>query len=490
MLKVLPPFLLSLFLLAGLTAQAIPKFDASAVAGTAQQLMACDLDGDGLKDLVLMDDTNLTIFYQDPKQGFTRDPQQSVQLDPRPSVVWTARLDGPYAGVLVMTSDGVTELAFTNLTAPPIRRQIIRQSTLVPGTTEGTNNVLYLPLSAETGTDQPLLLVPAADGLQVWSRQEPSGWQQIQVIGSAFKIRPQLSAAAAGYTNFLELNLVIGDVNGDGRDDLMVRRTNPGGTNTYCLYLPQTNGGFAPEPAFTYADKQDLFSWLDWIDLNRDGKVDLVKGVFLNEPSFIPGVPSGKVLVSTFIADSSGRIPAGPQQVFRKDDWSAALPVVDVDGDGYPDLVLGYVPMDVRENLRKEITARKIDYQLSFYFFRPGKGFPGEADCRRTVAIHVDRNTGPLDWSLAEGFQRLVHVGGDFNGDGKADLLVRDHADSISVYFFQSREKGFSPEPDLRFTCPEPVEDWQIADLNQDGISDLILKLGNQKGWRVFISRK
>jgi hypothetical protein len=486
----LPPFLLSLFLLAGPTAQAKPKFNASEVAGTGQQLMTCDLDGDGLKDLVLMDDTNLSIFYQDPQQGFTREPQQTYQLEPRPCVVWTAKLGGPAGSLLVMTSDGVTELDFTNRTGPPARRQIIRQATLVPEATQGTNNVICLPLSAETGGDRPLLLVPAADGLQVWSSHGPSGWQPTQVIGSAVKIRPQLSAVAAGYTNFLELNLVIGDVNGGGRDDLMVRRTNPGGTNAYCLYLQQTNGWFTPEPALTYADKQDLFSWLDWIDLNRDGKVDLVKGVFLNEPSFVPGVPSGKVLVSTFIADSSGRIPAAPQQVFRKDDWSAALPVVDVDGDGYPDLVLGYVPMDVRENLRKEITARLIDYQLWFYFFRPGEGFPGEADCQRTVAIHVDRNTGPLDWSLAEGFQRLVHVGGDFNGDGKADLLVRDHADSISVYFFQSREKGFSPEPDLRFTCPEPVEDWQIADLNHDGISDLIVKLDHEKGWRIFISRK
>jgi len=395
-----------------------------------------------------------------------------------------------------MTSDGVTEFCFTNRTRPPASRQIIRQSTIVPDAVEGTDAICF-PLSVKTGSDWPLLLVPTAEGLQVWASpsgaatgDRESGWQKVQVIDSAINARQEPSVINAGYTNSVEFDLSVRDVNGDGRDDLMVRQSDIGRTNTYRLYLQQTNGQFDLEPALTYADKAEMFSWLDWIDLNRDGKVDLIKSVWLNEPSFVPGVPSGKVVVSTYVADQHGRIPAGPQQVFRKDDWSAALPVVDIDGDGYPDLVLGYVPMDSREGLRKEITTRKIDYRLWFYFYRPGGGYPKEADCQRTVAIHVDRTTGPLDWSLAREFQRLVKLSGDFNGDGKTDLLVRDHSDSISVYFFVSREKGFSSEPDLRFSCPEPIEEWQIADLNNDGVSDLIVKLANQNGFRIFISQK
>jgi hypothetical protein len=123
---------LSISLLACSLAQAKPKFNASEVAGPCQQLIICDLDGDGLKDLVLMDDTNLSIFYQDPKRGFTREPQQTYRLEPRPCLVWTAKLGGPAGSLLVMTSDGVTELSFTNRTGPPTIRQIIRQATIVP----------------------------------------------------------------------------------------------------------------------------------------------------------------------------------------------------------------------------------------------------------------------------------------------------------------------------------------------------------------------
>ncbi len=498
-LRVLPPVLLSIFLLACLSAQAKPKFNVSEVASPCQQLMICDLDGDGLKDLVLMDDTNLSIFYQDPKRGFTREPQQTWHLDPRPCLVWTAKLGGPAGSLLVMTSDGVTELCFTNRTGPPAIRQIIRQPTIIPEAMDAADgtNAIYFPLSVETGRDWPLLLVPAADGIQVWSTlrsstatedgQHQDEWRQAQIIGQVMDASLQLLVTDPGYTTSLGFDLSVGDVNGDGRDDLMVRRSN-GWTNTYSLYLQQTNGLFALEPALTYADKVEPFSWLCWADLNRDGKVDLIKGIWLNEASFLPGVPSGKVLVSTYIADEHGRIPSEPQQVFRKNDWTPTVPVVDVDGDGYPDLVLGYSHIEDKEGLRKMITSKKLDYNLRFYFYRPGFGFPTEADCQRNVVIHLDRAEIQEDLPLY--FGRYVKLGGDFNGDGKTDLLVRDHSDDISVYSFVSREKGFSPEPDLQFSCPEPIDEWQVADLNHDGVSDLIVKLAKQKGYRIFISQK
>ena len=106
------------------------------------------------------------------------------------------------------------------------------------------------------------------------------------------------------------------------------------------------------------------------------------------------------------------------------------------------------------------------------------------------MVIHLDHVGSPLDWSLPENFHRCVKVGGDFNGDGKADLLVRDQRGAISVYFFISRQKGFSLMPDLLFNCLEPIEDWQVADLNGDGVSDLIIKLAEQDAYRIFISRK
>jgi len=477
--------LLGISLLACLSAQAAPKFNFSDIVAPGLDVMICDLDGDGLKDLVLMDDTNLSIFYQDRAKGFTREPQQTYHLAPRPCVVWPAKLGKPAESLLVMNSDGVTELDFTNRTGPPVVRQIIRQPTIIPDASEDTN-AMQLSLSVETGRDWPLLLVPAADGIRVWQHREE--WVQAQIIGHAIDASQWPVPEKSGYATSLELDLSVGDVNGDGRDDLMVRRNKAGQSKTYSLYLQQTNGLFALEPALTYADKTEQFSWLCWVDLNRDGKVDLVKSVWLDEPSFVPGVPSGKVLVNTYIADEHGRIPTEPQQVFRKNDFKASLPVVDVDGDGFPDLVLGYNHIASRDDLTKMITAKQVDFSLKFYFYRPGVGFPKEADCQHEVVLHLDRAEVQEGWALD--FQRFARLGGDFNSDGKTDLLVREHDDEIFVYSFVSREKGFSLKPALRFSCPEQIDGWEVKDLNNDGVSDLIVKLGKKNAYRIFISQK
>ncbi len=481
--RFLPPLLLGLSLMACPPAQAEQKFKTCDLFGRSSALMICDLDGDGLEDLVLMDDLNLSIFYQDRSQGFTREPQQSFRLEHRPSVVWAAKLGRQAASLLVLTSDGVSELSFTNRTGPPNLRQIIRQPTIVPEAADDTNAV-HFPLSVTTGRDWPLLLVPATDGIQVWQHRDQ--WAQAQFIAHSVDASLEPIPAHPGYDASYGLDLSVGDVNGDGRDDLMVRRSNPGRANTYTLYLQQSNGLFALQPAFTYTNKEQFFSWLYWADLNHDGKVDLIKSVWLNEPSFLPGFPSAKVLICTYIADAHGSLPPDPQQVFRKNDYVAVLPVVDVDRDGFLDLVLGYIHVDDQESLGKAVTTRKLDYSLKFYFGRPGAAFPKEPDCQRDVLIHLDQAEPRLGW----GIDRKVKLGGDFTGNGKTDLLVREHSDEISVYSFISREKGFSLKPDLRFHCPDQIEEWEVADLNNDGVSDLVVKLAKQNGFRIFLSQK
>jgi hypothetical protein len=461
-----------------------PAFSSSEIEGRGSTIMYCDLDGDGLKDIVLADGLDLKIFYQDPVRGFTRKPQQQFRLDDRPCAVWPARLGKKAESLLVMTSDGVTELCFTSRTAPPEHRQIIKQTTIIPETLEEPD-ITYFPLSAETGNGWPLMLVPTVGGLQVWKYN--GDWTQTQTLENGLDIRNLPSVSNPGYTQTAVLDLCISDVHHDGRDDLIIRRDDLSGRETYAVYLQETNGRFGPTPAATAEGKPDRHSWLCWLDINRDGKLDLVKSTWLREPWFVPGVSSGKVLVEIHLADAQGKIRAQPQQVFRKNDWTPALPMVDVDGDGYPDLVLGYSLFDSREGMRKMLTAKQLDFSLKLHFYRPGEGFPAKPDCEREVVIHLDRHSVFMGADRRQFFNRFVDVSGDFNGDGKRDLLVRDRSEEISAYCFISREKGFSRNADFRFKCPEPIEHWEIRDLNGDGVSDLVVKLRDH-GFRIFLS--
>src|SRR6266699_1604811 len=108
------------------SAFAKPTFNSSLIEGKSSEIIFCDLDGDHLEDFVLIDGLNLSIFYQDSKQGFSRAPKQQYRLDDHPSVVYPARVGKDAESLLVMTSEGVTELCFTNRTTPPTRQHIIK----------------------------------------------------------------------------------------------------------------------------------------------------------------------------------------------------------------------------------------------------------------------------------------------------------------------------------------------------------------------------
>lgn len=482
--------------LPGSPPDARPKFRTSVIEAPGSELLACDLDGDRLKDLVVFDGPKASVFYQDPGRGFPLQPQLRCSIEDRPALVWAARLGPGPESLLLMTSDGVIALSLTNRNGPPVRQQIIRQRTLLPQATGDVASqpsardqpeIIVCSMSARTAADWPLLLVPVDGGLEVWRHRQD--WEQGQTLKGALETHNWPQTQPAGYARSSQFSFSASDVDGDGREDLMTRVTATPGTQLFTLYRQTPEGQFGPDPAMTCRDAVDWGAWLCWIDLNGDGRTDLIKSARTTDPWFFAGTRTGKAVVGIHFADERGQVPAEPQQVFRKDDSMAALPVVDVDGDGHPDLVLGSAPFDSREGLRKMITTRQIEVNLRFHFWRPGTGFGKEPDCRARVLIKMDEHAVFLSQSLHEYFERCVNLGGDFNGDGRKDLLARDRSGHASVHFFISREKGFSREADLTFSCPETIHWLQPEDLNGDSVSDVITRTQKRNVYRVFTSR-
>lgn len=463
-----------------------PAFKSYDLKSNYEQIQSFDFNGDGLDDIVLINEPNLVFFFQDSKNGFTEKANLICSLSGKPSVIWSAKIgNNPGQNILVMTNDGVSALTYVDKDTHPVSTKIINRQTIIPRKCENFP-IIYFTLSAKTTTKYPVILVPTEKELEIWKYENQ--WRHVSSLEGMPETWIHGPNKAAGYTKQYWLNMNIADLNSDGLDDLVICEENNGKT-LFKVYPQTKEGTFTLKPSQSYEDEWDWRTWVCLQDINKDGRVDFIKNTWLQEPWFIPGTYSGKVIVQIFISEPDGNIPDKAAFTFRKNDWISSMPIVDVDGDGFMDLVLGYGLFDSREGVRKSLTAKKLDHNLRVHFYH-SDGYHQQSDCQKDITIHLSHFGLHLTWSRRHYLQTQICVDGDFDGDAERDLLVKDKEDKASVYLFMSRKKGFSKKANMHFNDIKGVEEFITNDLNKDNISDLIVMGSRKNAIKVFLSKR
>jgi VCBS repeat protein/Big-like domain-containing protein len=230
-------------------------------------------------------------------------------------------------------------------------------------------------------------------------------------------------AAAVSYTipGGADAQLIgIADFNRDGHADLAIF----GSDNSLHLFLNNGHGAFSQKSTYSNSKFVGVVS-LVVADFNRDGAMDLAVEA-----------ASGAVIV---FGNGKGGFTMGPSTRLEND---GPLMVGDFDGDGNIDIA----------------NADIDNYDTADIYYGNGKGsFPAR------VAIMPTGN-------------HFSFSAGDLDGDGKTDIIATQFYTSvrtIAVFYGAASRKWIRSSTLPLAHCAG--EDATVADVNGDGVNDLIL---------------
>ncbi len=235
--------------------------------------------------------------------------------------------------------------------------------------------------------------------------------------------------------------LAVGDVNGDGKIDLIVANywpTGAGDGGTLGVLLGNGDGTF--QPAVTYRSGGDDALGVVVADVNGDGKPDIVTANFVSW-----GAKSKHASVGVLLNNGDGTF----QPAVSYDSggaFSLSVAVADFNGDRIPDIVVA--------NLNP-------------------KGQNGESEGVVGVLIGNGDGTFQRVVTYQPGGEEAYWLGAaDVNGDGKMDVVVCELG---GVDVLLGNGNG-TLQPGVAFDSGFPTATGLvIADVNGDGKPDLVI---------------
>ncbi len=425
-----------------------------------------DLDGDRRQELIAIEPLqNRLAIYLQSAAGFATNPSQTLNLPPYTAWVTAHDLDpAPGLELLVSTPGGLFYFRHgkDGFESEP--------QTLIKTEQAFTNDEIPLYVSLLTNSALPVI---SANQAVMYTNTNGTGWRAgeplpLKVQGASwFTDRKQWTAgpnSARGLHIQESVRAASPKSETNKVEEAPVNKLLESITNSSLRHLPGTKH----------------------IDLNGDKRKDLVVW------DFFPGLDP-KTDVYVFLRGQDDKLPDRPTQTLHcrggplpvGSTWENC-PIADLKGDGTCELVLFDLATTLTSasSIVDMVLSGGLDCALTIRTFNHGvfSANPNATIPVRTVmpVTSVTPVEDMMEWPF------FIH--GDFNGDGRLDLVVRRSVNQWSILFSTRDEGWFAPIPAMSFETPIPGS-LEIRDLNGDGLSDIVLRPENDPRIFVFLNQ-
>ena len=285
--------------------------------------------------------------------------------------------------------------------------------------------------------------------------------------------------------------VVTADVNGDGKPDL-VTLSNSFGVSAITVRLNKGNGKFG-SPQVSYDFVNNIDTALAVGDVNGDGKADLVLGQASNGGSYTAGTYIGSI--SVLLGNGTGHFTyASTYYVLQDVSNITSLALADVNGDGRLDVVGaagGRVFATLNDGSGRDWApahtysdptaqaAGGLSLQVAVGDITGDGKLDIVAAGYGTVCVYQNLGGGTFGTAqtYAAGGSATSVALGDFNGDGKLDVVTANTNGTVSVLAGQGNGTFGAVQ---NHAIGGPASSVALGDFNHDGKIDIVTTGGTE----------
>lgn len=435
------------------------------VTGTVLDYRQGDFNGDKLTDLALLvtepsGRQMIGVFLQREAGRFSPNAITTMELPRTAGMIQCFDVNGDNkAEILTVDHDGLQEYSYNGKAIIPSNKLTLTEPTIFSG---GTGGIILSQAFIQTLSGQVIAFLPVDNGFSLWTYKSGkcSAAGQINFPHVVYReVRPikLLGAAHGGLTTILP-DIVIGDANGDKRDDIYLVWP-----DRLAIFEQSPSGQIGSEAAVALHFQEmsdEAFCQSQLIDFDLDKRLDLIGY------RSIGGISGASTEISLINADSFRSGNKDPGGHITLTDACGNVIIGNLDGSGGMELAVPTIELGVM-SMVKVLLSKRVDFHLLIYpldsLGRPSK----DPTIRRKVSCQ-------LDFAKADPTSGIrLNWTGDYDGDSRPDLAFADGTGQL-LFFRGIPNEYVESKASLILDAPN-IDQIRATQLNNDGRSDLIL---------------